>query len=107
VFENALCRRTTKGRERFVYGGQQIDVGSRVALGEAAPMVDGLAGPAVIAIRASLNPRGLRDYRSRNIMLTTRKSRLEGLRFRPWEPDSVIIKSHLRLFLSRSLHIAM
>ena len=36
----------TQALVRFVYGGQQFDVGSRVALGEAAPKVDGLAGPA-------------------------------------------------------------
>jgi hypothetical protein len=31
-----LRRWTTQGLVRFVYGGQQFDVGSRVALGEAA-----------------------------------------------------------------------
>jgi hypothetical protein len=40
AFKNSPRCRTTQVLLRFVYAGQQLNVGSRVALGEAAPMVD-------------------------------------------------------------------
>ena len=46
AFKNAPRCRTFLGLVRLLYAGQQFDIGSRVTLGEAAPM----AGPPAICV---------------------------------------------------------